>query len=54
MEGQLPQSVDVELRGVQRATKRLENATKEWEEAFRLYAAALDALHQAAVLKKRA
>jgi hypothetical protein len=52
--GQVPQSIDSAVRGVQRASKRLENATKEWEEAYRLYVEALNALNQKTNLKKLA
>jgi exonuclease VII small subunit len=47
------QSLDRELRGLQRAGQRLENASKEWEQAYRLYVAALDKLNRKAAAKNR-
>jgi hypothetical protein len=38
------QSIDVELRGLRQARERLENATKEWVVAYRLYVGAVEAL----------
>jgi hypothetical protein len=38
------QPIDRKLRGLQQAGQRLENASKEWAAAYRLYAAALTEL----------
>jgi hypothetical protein len=46
--------IDRELRGLQRAGQRLENASKEWAEAYRLYSAALTELDRKTAAKKRA
>jgi len=40
------QSIELEVRGLQQASKRLELATDEWEEALRSYAAALAELNR--------
>jgi hypothetical protein len=53
MGGHLAQSIDRELRGLRRAGRRLEKATKEWGEAHRLYAAALNELTQRTNPQKR-
>jgi len=37
-------SFDLELRELRQAGERLENATKEWVVAYRLYVGAVDAL----------
>jgi hypothetical protein len=49
----MAQPIDRELRGLQRASHRLENATKEWEEAYRLYAEALIELDRKVAARKR-
>jgi hypothetical protein len=52
MEGiSVAQGIEREVRGLQRAAKRLEIATKEWEEAYRMYAAALIELNRKTALK---
>jgi exonuclease VII small subunit len=48
----MAQPMEREVRRLQRAAKRLEIATKEWEEAYRMYAAALNELHRKTALKK--
>jgi hypothetical protein len=45
MGGPVAQSIDRELRGLRRAGRRLEKATKEWGEAHRLYVVALNELN---------
>jgi exonuclease VII small subunit len=47
----MPQSIERDVRGLQRAAKRLEIATKEWEEAYRIYAAALTELNRKTAVK---
>jgi hypothetical protein len=38
------QSIDLDLRGLRQAGERLENATKDWAVAYRLYVGAVSAL----------
>jgi hypothetical protein len=40
------QSIDVGLRGLRQARERLENATKEWVVAYRLYVGTVEAKPQ--------
>jgi hypothetical protein len=42
----MPESIEREMRGLQRASKRLELATTEWQEASRVYATALNQLNR--------
>ncbi len=49
----MPQSMDREVLGLQRASKRLETATKAWNEAYRLYNLSLTALNQKSDMEKR-
>jgi hypothetical protein len=45
--------MDREVLGLQRASKRLETATKAWNEAYRLYNLSLTALNQKSDMEKR-
>jgi hypothetical protein len=40
------QSIDLDLRGLRQAGERLEDATKDWVLAYRLYVGAVDALRK--------
>ena len=40
----MPQSIDLDIRELRQARERLEDATKEWVLAYRLYVGAVDAL----------
>jgi hypothetical protein len=51
--GKMLQSIDYELRGLREAGSRLENATKEWDVAYRLYTSAVDALNRKTVTKSK-
>ena len=41
---QVSQSIDLDLRELRQAGERLEDATKDWVLAYRLYVGAVDAL----------